>query len=1000
MAERWQQIEELFHAALERPAAARAAFLNEACAGDVALRREIESLLAAHEETGGFFETPPADLAADWLGKQPPSLIGQQLSRYKVISLLGKGGMGEVYLAEDAQLDRRVALKLLPAGLTAEAERVRRFIREAKAASALNHPNIITIHEIGQVQTEAGGQHFIVTEYVDGQTLRQQLGVAKLTLTEALDVAIQVTGALGVAHEAGIVHRDIKPENLMRRRDRLVKVLDFGLAKLAEHDAPENALSTKNRQLTNTTEAGLVMGTASYMSPEQARGERVDGRTDIFSLGVVLYEMIAGRAPFAGVNAIEVMGAILNQEPPPLTPHLAAVPPELAQPLEQMVARALSKDREQRHQTSNDLLSDLKDLKHRLEFETSFPRAVHTDDQGAATTRPPAAATDAAKVNSTASSAQIILGEVRRHRLGVALALTFTLAVVAATGVTVYRALNRRAANASVAPFSPVPFSSLPGHEDYAAFSPDGNQLAFSWDGGAGNRHHIYVKLVGVGAPLRLTSEDADDTAPVWSPDGRYIAFQRFRQGKREILIVPALGGPERRLCTIDLTWSRLAWSPDGKWLAAGDTPEGSSDSLIVLISVETGAKRPLTKPVAPFDDGQPAFSPDGQQLAFVRTSNQTADELYLVSVQGGDEKQLTTGSRQIRGLDWTADGREIIYSSLRAGKPTLWRVPIAGGEPAALPGVGWDVVSPAVARRGGMLAFTESYDDTSILRLELPPPNQQVKGNASRTFTPLIVSKRGEDSPQVSPDGMKIVFVSDRSGSLEIWVCDRDGSNPLQLTRMRQAGAGTPRWSPDGQRIVFDARPEQSGELFMINATGGTPQRLTTDAYHDAMPSWSHDGQWIYFCSNRGGDYQIWKLPVAGGPPMQMTRHGGFEAFASPDGQTLYYSKWRGVDGLRSIPTAGGAEQPVPELAEAGYWRNWAVTKDGIYYVAHTSVLPPHPLKFFSFATRQTVQLGVVEKTPLLYVGSLSVAPDRQWLLYAQSDRLVSTLMLVENFR
>ncbi len=228
--ERWQQIDQLFHAALERPAAARAAFLDEACAGDEALRREIESLLAAHGRTGGFFETPPADLAADWLGGQPASLIGGRLSRYKILSVLGKGGMGEVYLAEDTQLDRRVAIKLLATGLTADAGRVRRFVREARAASALNHPNIITIHEVG----EADGRHFIVTEYVEGETLRGRMRREKLPLGAALEVAIQVAGALSAAHEAGIVHRDIKPENLMLRRDGYVKVLDFGLAKLTE----------------------------------------------------------------------------------------------------------------------------------------------------------------------------------------------------------------------------------------------------------------------------------------------------------------------------------------------------------------------------------------------------------------------------------------------------------------------------------------------------------------------------------------------------------------------------------------------------------------------------------------------------------------------------------------------------------------------------------------------------------------------------------------------
>ena len=996
----WQRIDQLFHAALERPAASRAAFLDEACAGDEALRRELESLLGAHEETDGFFEAPPADLAADWLSGRSASLVGGRLSHYQILSVLGKGGMGEVYLARDERLERQVALKLLPARFTADGKRVRRFIREAKAASALNHPNIITIHEIGQTSTEtgeAGGLHFIVTEYIAGETLREHMRHAGLPLARALDVAIQVASALSTAHEAGIIHRDIKPENLMLRRDGYVKVLDFGLAKLAEkHPAATITIDTERNTLSGTTAAGTVVGTAHYMSPEQARGQEVDARTDIFSLGVALYEMLAGRTPFDGMNAIEVMGAILNQEPPPLTDHFKELPPELARELEMIVAKALRKDREQRYQTINDLLLDLKNLIHLLEFTDSLERPPQSTRPKAFTTHPQAAATDETQAVRTTSSTQIILGEVKRHKLGVAL----TLVIAAVIAVLAYRALNRRVADAPVTPFVPVPFSSLPGLEDHAAFSPDGNQLAFSWNGGVGGNTDIYVKLVGVGAPLQLTRDPAEDIFPVWSPDGRYIAFIRMGATQSEVVIVPVLGGPERRLCATITARSRMAWSPDGKWLAMCNQPGESPPGALVLVSVETGKKQTLTKPPPNFDDSSPAFSPDGRQLIFVRTNNRTFDELYLVSASGGEERRLTTGSKRIRGADWTADGREIIYCSSRVGKPSLWQLPVAGGEPAALPGTGWDAHWPAVSRRGGRLAFTESYEDTNILRLELLPLSYKGSGQGSGAPSPLIVSKRAEHSPQVSPDGKKIAFVSDRSGHTEIWVCDHDGGNPLQLTQMGNAEAGSMRWSPDGQRLVFGAHPEQSEDLFVVNASGGAPQRLTIEPAQDMLPSWSRDGQWIYFCSNRAGDYQIWKMPVAGGSAVQVTRHGGFETFESSDGQTVYYSKWSGVDGLWSVPAAGGAEQPVPELAEAGYWRAWAVTKDGIYYVAHTSSTPPHPVKFFNFATRQTMQLGVVEKTPPWHVPSLSVAPDGQWLFYAQSDRLVSTLMLVENFR
>lgn len=326
-----------------------------------------------------------------------------------------------------------------------------------------------------------------------------------------------------------------------------------------------------------------------------------------------------------------------------------------------------------------------------------------------------------------------------------------------------------------------------------------------------------------------------------------------------------------------------------------------------------------------------------------------------------------------------------------------MWRLPVTGGEPLALPGVGWDMIWPALSRQGGMLAFTENYQGNNILRLELP--SQRAGKQTTGMFTPLIATKRGEDSPQVSPDGTKIAFISSRSGSSEIRICDCDGNNLRQLTQMRQGEAGSPRWSPDSQQLVFDARPDLSGDLFVVKATGGPPQRLTTESSHDVIPSWSNDGKWIYFCSNRSGSFPIWKMPATGGPAVQMTQQGGLEAIESPDGKTLYYSKWRGVDGLWAVLSAGGAEHPVPELAEAGYWRAWSVTPDGIYYVAHASSTPPHPLKYLSFATRQTRQVGLVEKTPPWYVSSLTAAPNGEWLLYAQPDRLVSTLMLVENF-
>src|SRR5262245_41666322 len=370
--ERWRQIEKLYYDAQKRDPGQRAAFLDQACAGDEALRKEVESLLASDAQASDFLATSALRVAAEEIAEeQSRPLVGQQLSHYRILSLLGSGGMGEVYLAEDARLGRKVALKLLPPEFTQDRERLRRFEQEARAASALNHPNIVTIFEIGEVE----GIHFIATEYIDGQTLRQRMLGASLEMSEALDVAMQVAGALAAAYEAGIIHRDIKPENIMVRRDGYVKVLDFGLAKLTERFSAEQAgvgdSNVSTRNLIHT-DPGKLMGTARYMSPEQILGQEVNGGSDVFSLGVVLYEIVARRAPFDGATYGQVMAAILNQKPPPLHRYTRDAPPEL----ERIVSKALQKDCEQRYQVVQDLLLDLKNLKLELEVETKLKRAV------------------------------------------------------------------------------------------------------------------------------------------------------------------------------------------------------------------------------------------------------------------------------------------------------------------------------------------------------------------------------------------------------------------------------------------------------------------------------------------------------------------------------------------------------------------------------------------------------------------------------------------------
>jgi serine/threonine-protein kinase len=366
--ERWHEIEKLYHDALELEEAERAQFLDRACAADLALRHEIESRLAYKSRAENIIETPAIEVAANLLAEiQSRSMVGRRIGPYEIMSLLGAGGMGEVYLAEDSRLGRKVAVKLLTGEFTRDEERVRRFDREARAASALNHPNILTIYETGEVE----GGNYIVTEFIEGQTLRHRMENTRMEIEAALDVARQVASALSAAHQAGIVHRDIKPENIILRPDGIAKVLDFGLAKPAE----PHSLANDTQAPTNfRTGPGIVMGTTSYMSPEQVRGMKVDQRTDIFSLGVLVYEMIAGRRPFEGETGADIVVSILEKEPLPLAHHASETPAEL----ERIVGKCLRKDRAQRYPSALDLLIDLKDFRSRRSKEQATVKPAHS----------------------------------------------------------------------------------------------------------------------------------------------------------------------------------------------------------------------------------------------------------------------------------------------------------------------------------------------------------------------------------------------------------------------------------------------------------------------------------------------------------------------------------------------------------------------------------------------------------------------------------------------
>jgi Tol biopolymer transport system component len=585
-------------------------------------------------------------------------------------------------------------------------------------------------------------------------------------------------------------------------------------------------------------------------------------------------------------------------------------------------------------------------------------------------------------------------------------------AVFLAAGVIVSAAIwlmiDRQRAKTPMAPARLVPFTSFAGTESQPAFSPDGKQIAFVWGGENDDNKDIYVKLIGTEKPLRLTSNPAADSNPTWSPDGRYIAFLRLAREGYECYLVPALGGPERKLAKAGRRVTtpdepvRIAWHPAGEWLAVTDNVAPSEPVGIFLLSVETSEKRRLTSPPANSvaGDWNPAFSPDGKTLAFTRAVNNGISlDVYIVAVSGGEPRRLTFDDANLKGLAWTPDGREIVFSSSRGGSfttATLWKIPAAGGTPERLLGVGQNAFTLAIDRQANRLAFEQRIRDTNIYRIDVSDST-----SFSKLSTKLVSSTFRDESPDYAPDGKRIVYVSERTGSLELWLCDGDGANPLQLTNFGGPHTGTPRWSPDGQWIAFDSGIESNQEIFIIHADGGRPRRLTSDPAFDGLPSWSRDGRWVYFSSNRSGDSQIWKVPTEGGQAVQVTGQGGNEAFESVDSNFIYYSKvWMGLPGIWRAPVEGGEETLILELEKTGHRRSWAIAEMGAYFaVAETP--SSSVVKFFSFATgRVERQVATLERAHKWLTHGLAVSPDGRWLLYTRIDQSGSDIMLMENFR
>jgi len=536
------------------------------------------------------------------------------------------------------------------------------------------------------------------------------------------------------------------------------------------------------------------------------------------------------------------------------------------------------------------------------------------------------------------------------------------------------------------------------GEKHTPSLSPDGQRLAFAWNGGAGPHFNLYVKVVGTEESLQLTKQASIDFNPVWSPDGRYIAFCRIVQGGTGIYIIPSLGGVERRVREThwqeeefyQVFWyfGRLSWSPDGNLLAYSDRTDSNEATSIFLLSLDSMEVRKLTSTQGSIGDYNPTFSPDGRTLAFNRGS-QGVTSIYTTPVSGGTEQRLISGVQFGWGLAWTPDGRDIVFA--RAGwladAGWLWKISRRGGEPQRMQ-FGQQGVEPSI--RGNRLVYARQTENVNIWRRKL---NSLASAAPSDRF---IYSTRMESGPQFSPDGKMIAFESTRSGAYELWACRSDGTGLIQLTHFNSS-AGTPRWSPDGQQIAFDSRAPGNADIFVIDSQGGSPRRLTNEPSSEVVPSWSRDGRWIYFASDRTGRDEVWKMPSTGGLPVQVTHHGGFAALESPDGRFLYYAKGMALRGLWRIPTHGGEEVEIIDSLKAGHWGYWAVVENGVYYLDTTA--KPR-IAFLDVNTRRTTRVFDLENRPATQAPGLAISSIDGTILYTQLDALSRDIMLVENFQ
>ena len=759
---------------------------------------------------------------------------GTRLGPYQIVSPLGAGGMGEVYRANDPRLRRDVAIKVLPSELSSDPDRLSRFEKEARAASALNHPNIVTIHEIA----ESGSVRFLVMELVSGSTLRQLLADGPMPFRKLLALAAQVADGLARAHAAGIVHRDLKPDNVMVTPDSVAKILDFGLAKLGNPRAdggPDSELATETRG----TEPGVVLGTVGYMSPEQASGRPLDFRSDQFSFGTILYEMASGQRAFSRATAVETLAAIVREEPS----AIGSVRPDTPVPFRWVVERCLAKDPRERYASTDDLARDLATLRDRLP-ETAAP----------------AAAAPSALRRRTAIA-------------GWVLAFLFL-------GLLLFSSVRgRRASTPSAGTEATITQLTNYGEsESSGAISPDGRQFAFVSD--KGGSPDIWVRQVSGGEPLQITRDDAIETDLAYAPDGESLYYATLGPERPTIWRIPSLGGTPRKIVEGARYPSPAA---DGKrlayvrarslefllWVGQGSIEIAGADG--------TGARRLYEgNGIGPI-----AWSPDSRRLVFTQAEFFESRNLHILDVESAREHPLTRfPSGSVDSETWLPDNRTLVYShaSFQGVLGSTADLGIVSSEGELLRrltlAVNSRFVRPSVSASGKRLLATTETLQHEVWRVPLGLDPESNGRNAVR----LLDSSGDPFWTQVSRDGSTLLYNSTAAGSRNLWTMPLDGKAPArQITFLSGNVLTHSALSPDRARVAYASHQTGVSKIWVANVDGSNAIQLTDGPEQDFWPAWSPDGRWIAFGSLRGGSPQLWKVASTGGKVQAITREGGF---------------------------------------------------------------------------------------------------------------------------